>query len=97
MVHEGNIHDTAVILLAGYRRLIVPEAGELSVLRRLNNVSRLCTGVNVERCGDSAVKEVEWLRAEAKNELGHLEGNEQFRSVVKEMLEIQKAKIPRWS
>lgn len=59
MVDEGNIQDTAVILLDRFKRLIVQDGLELSVLRRLNDMTRLCTDTNVERCGDAALKDVE--------------------------------------
>lgn len=97
MVDEGNVHDTAVILLERFKHLKQAEGLELSVLRRLNDMNRLRTGINVERCEEAAVKDLEWLKLEVGNELGTGTDNEQLSAVLKEMFEIQKAKIPAWS
>jgi hypothetical protein len=43
-INEGNIQDTATILLARFRQSVADEDAEMRALKRLNDMYRFCTG-----------------------------------------------------
>jgi hypothetical protein len=89
MVHEGNIHDTAVILLATLRQAVAGEDIEMKVLKRMNDMYRFCTR-DFRPIGEVGRNDFEAFKRDALNELGAGATDEDACAVLKEMFEMQK-------
>ena len=92
MVDEGNIQDTAVILLARFKQAVEGEEVELRVLRRLNDMYRFCT-CDFRPIGKVGQNDFEAFEIDALNELGMGATPYDVCAVLRNMFEKQKRQL----